>query len=208
MRRGDETGIRRGKPIGAYRLAHWFLLVTLLLSCVLAVRQVAFAGNHLPGRGIGVKLSVLQASAGDFSPQRDATFTPIDTSNVKSPALSLASILTPIPGRAQGEVGVSTKLLPSSREVAQIQPARALGFHIQRGDAQHFAAAHNAGASFVVLVFSWEDIEPTPGYFYWEQADAAVRAAAFYGIDIVARLDRAPTWALDASTPTPWNPGA
>ena len=60
----------------------------------------------------------------------------------------------------------------------------------------------------MVVVFSWEDIEPTPGYFYWEQADAAVRAAAYYGIDIVARLDRAPDWALDASTPTPWNPDA
>ena len=32
----------------------------------------------LPRSGIGVKISTVQASAGDFSPQRDGTFTPGD----------------------------------------------------------------------------------------------------------------------------------
>jgi hypothetical protein len=44
--------------------------------------------------GIGVKISTVRASAGDFSPQRDGTSTPGNTSNVKSPALSLHLNLT------------------------------------------------------------------------------------------------------------------
>ena len=45
---------------------------------------------------ISVKISTARASAGDFSPQRDGTSTPGNTSNVKSPALSLHLNLTPM----------------------------------------------------------------------------------------------------------------
>jgi hypothetical protein len=79
-----------------------------------------------------------------------------------------------------------------------------VGFHLGRGDAQHFEAARAAGGRFAVVVFSWTDIEPEPGYLYWEVPDAAVRAAEFYGLDLIARLDQPPAWALAESSPTPW----
>jgi hypothetical protein len=81
----------------------------------------------------------------------------------------------------------------------------ALGFHVARGNAAHMQAARQAGASFVVLVFSWRDIQPLPDRFYWEVPDAALRAAQFYGLDVIARLDQPPDWALDENAPTPWN---
>ncbi len=89
---------------------------------------------------------------------------------------------------------------------AAAQPAMPLlGFHVGRGDAAHLAAARFAGASFGVVVFSWADIEPEPGYLYWEVPDAALRAADFYDLQIVARLDRPPDWATTDRGPTPWN---
>ncbi|MFO7634928.1 MAG: hypothetical protein R6W76_20445 [Caldilinea sp.] len=80
-----------------------------------------------------------------------------------------------------------------------------LGMHVARGDAAHMLAAREAGAVFVVVVFSWRDIEPTPNYLYWETPDAALRAADFAGVQVVARLDRPPDWALDDASPTPWD---
>lgn len=80
-----------------------------------------------------------------------------------------------------------------------------LGMHVARGAAAHMAAARAAGAEFVVVVFSWRDIEPAPNYLYWETPDAALRAADFAGLQVVARLDRPPSWALDAASPTPWD---
>ena len=80
-----------------------------------------------------------------------------------------------------------------------------IGFHLDWADNAHIEAAHRAGGKFVVSVFNWANIEPTPGYLYWEATDAALRAAEFYDIGVVARLDRPPVWALDADSPTPWS---
>jgi len=80
-----------------------------------------------------------------------------------------------------------------------------LGFHVARGDSAHLSAAAEAGAAFAVLVFSWQDIEPTPGYFYWEVPDAALRAADYHGVEILARLDRPPDWAVDEQSLAPWS---
>ncbi len=80
-----------------------------------------------------------------------------------------------------------------------------IGFHIGRGDSVHMEAVRAAGGSFAVVVFSWANIEPEPNYLYWEIPDAALRAAEFYGIKLIARLDQPPDWALDAGSPTPWN---
>ena len=77
--------------------------------------------------------------------------------------------------------------------------------HVARGDAAHLQAAQAAGASFVVVVFSWRDIEPVPNFLYWEVPDAAVRAARFAGLQVIARLDRPPDWALDPRSPAPWS---
>ena len=79
-----------------------------------------------------------------------------------------------------------------------------LGFHIARGDADHLEAVRAAGGTFAVTVFNWSDIEPEPNYLYWEVPDATLRAAEFYDIQIVARLDHPPDWALDDRSPTPW----
>ena len=77
--------------------------------------------------------------------------------------------------------------------------------HVARGDAAHLQAAQAAGASFVVVVFSWRDIEPVPNFLYWEVPDAAVRAARFAGLQVIARLDRPPDWALAPRSPAPWS---
>lgn len=68
-------------------------------------------------------------------------------------------------------------------------------------------AVQQGGGDFAVVVFSWRDIEPVPNYFYWDQVDAVLRAAEFYNVGVVARLDRPPDWALDAGgdDPTPWS---
>ena len=87
---------------------------------------------------------------------------------------------------------------------AAAQSAPMLGFHIHRGDAAHLGAAHAAGGQFVVLVFSWQDIEPTPNYLYWERTDSALMLAEYFGLGVVARLDRPPDWALTQSGPAPW----
>lgn len=89
---------------------------------------------------------------------------------------------------------------PAARPSASPQ----LGFHIERGDVTHLEAARAAGGSFVVLVFAWDTIEPEPNRLYWEVPDAAVRAADFYGLQVVARLDRPPAWARSADGPIPW----
>ena len=94
---------------------------------------------------------------------------------------------------------------PSLETSAQSQAPPPLGFHIARGDAAHVQAARQAGGSFAVLVFSWRDIQPLPDRFYWETPDAALRTAQFYGLDVIARLDQPPDWALDENDPTPWN---
>ena len=104
-----------------------------------------------------------------------------------------------------------TSCLPASPALAQPsgqigQELPLLGYHISRGDAAHMAAARAAGARFVVVVFSWRDIEPIPGSLYWETPDAALRAAQYYGLQVVARLDRAPDWALVEDGPAPVSP--
>ncbi len=98
--------------------------------------------------------------------------------------------------------------LMTAEVTAQEEPPRRLvqlGFHVAQGEAQTLATARQAGATFVVQLFNWADIEPTPNYFYWEKPDATLRAAAFYGLRVVARLDRPPAWAVDEDGVAPWS---
>ena len=94
-------------------------------------------------------------------------------------------------------------LLWQQRAHAQAGPW--LGFHLSRGDAAHMEAAREAGGRVAVVVFSWADIEPVPNQLYWEKPDAALRAGQFHGVDVIARLDQPPDWALDAGSPSPWD---
>lgn len=91
-----------------------------------------------------------------------------------------------------------------AQDAAAVAPTP-LGFHIARGDAAHMQAVRQAGGEFAVVVFSWRDIQPLPDRFYWEVPDAALRAAEFYGVDVMARLDQPPDWALDDASLTPWD---
>ena len=95
----------------------------------------------------------------------------------------------------------------ANAEKQAVSPSREfdLGFHIAEGDHEHLDAVRMAGGKFVVFVFKWADIEPTPGYYYWEAPDAAMRAAAYHGVEMVARLDHPPDRALDPASPTPWD---
>lgn len=94
-------------------------------------------------------------------------------------------------------------LPPGNQPAGQNAPM--LGFHIARGDVEHMQAARAAGAGFVVVVFNWDTIEPDPNNIYWEVPDAALRAAEYYGLQVIARLDRPPQWAFDGANPSPWN---
>lgn len=47
----------------------------------------------------------------------------------------------------------------------------------------------------VVLLLPWREIEANPDEWHWEQSDAWVTAAAFYGLELVIRLDQSPAWA-------------
>ena len=56
------------------------------------------------------------------------------------------------------------------------------------------------GATHVVQVFSWHDIQPSPARWEWEYTDWLVRAADHYDLEIIARLDKPPPWAVDDAT--------
>ncbi|MGQ9491840.1 MAG: hypothetical protein ACUVR4_04230 [Anaerolineae bacterium] len=45
-------------------------------------------------------------------------------------------------------------------------------------------------------MFPWRNIEPTRGEWHWQQPDFAVRAADYYDLGLIVRLDHPPGWAL------------
>ncbi len=54
--------------------------------------------------------------------------------------------------------------------------------------------------------FAWLDVEPQPGEWHWQHADAVVDEVDYRGLEIVARIDGAPDWAvrpLDAPDDAP-----
>lgn len=107
-------------------------------------------------------------------------------------------------------IGLAVLLATSLPARAQTPepPGLALGFHLAKGDSQHFEAARAAGAKFVVVVFNWANIEPEPGYHYWTEPDAALAAAEYYGLDVIARLDQPPDWAIQPGQTLPFNAAA
>lgn len=78
-----------------------------------------------------------------------------------------------------------------------------LGIHTLRVDDAELQQVRDLGAQYVVQVFSWREIEPSPGEFHWEYIDWLLRAAEFYNLRVVARLDKTPRWA--ASNPSAFN---
>ena len=67
--------------------------------------------------------------------------------------------------------------------------------HTVRAADQPLRLIAEAGFDTVIQLLSWREVEPAPGEWYWEYPDQVVRAAAYYGLDVVFRLDQQPAWA-------------
>jgi putative glycosyl hydrolase len=67
--------------------------------------------------------------------------------------------------------------------------------HTLHPDDQSLRQVRDLGAQYVVQVLSWSEIEPTPGEFHWEYTDWLLRAAEYYNLSVVARIDKPPPWA-------------
>lgn len=72
-----------------------------------------------------------------------------------------------------------------------------LGVHTLHADDGQLEQIRDLGAAYIVQVFPWREIEPSPGEYHWEYSDWLVRAAEYYNLRIVARLDKTPRWAGD-----------
>jgi hypothetical protein len=72
----------------------------------------------------------------------------------------------------------------------------AAGLHTIRADDSLLQLAEEGGFSWVIQLLEWREVEPVPGEYFWEYADWLVRAAGYYGLDLVLRLDHPPDWAV------------
>ena len=86
-------------------------------------------------------------------------------------------------------LGLWSSTLPS-RQGADV----AAGIHTIRADDHLLQLARNGGFSWVIQLLSWREVEPVPGEYFWEYSDWLVRAASYYGLDLVLRLDQVPEW--------------
>jgi polysaccharide biosynthesis protein PslG len=76
------------------------------------------------------------------------------------------------------------------------------GMHTLVADERTLPLVEAAGFDTVVQLFAWWEIEPTQGQFIWQAADEAVAGAEYYGLNLIVRLDKHPTWAnADPLTP-------
>ena len=73
-----------------------------------------------------------------------------------------------------------------------------LGIHTLHADDADLQQSRELGAQSVVQVFAWSEIEPTRGEFHWEYTDWLLRAAEYYHLGVIARLDKSPGWASPA----------
>ncbi|HIQ05311.1 MAG TPA: hypothetical protein EYH31_06395 [Anaerolineae bacterium] len=69
--------------------------------------------------------------------------------------------------------------------------------HTIRADDIALRMIRDTGCHWVVQLLDWAEIEPLPGEYFWEYPDSLVRAADYYGLRLVIRLDHPPQWALD-----------
>lgn len=79
-------------------------------------------------------------------------------------------------------------------------PSLRVGVHTLPADRHTLALAAEGGFDTVVELFSWRQIEPTRDEWHWQLADEVVAGAAYYGLDLVVRLDQHPAWASAVST--------
>jgi hypothetical protein len=79
----------------------------------------------------------------------------------------------------------------------------ALGAHTIRADDGLLQLAVDGGFSWIIQLVEWQELEPAAGQFFWETTDWLVRAAEYYGLDLVLRLDHPPEWAILAGEVVP-----
>lgn len=77
------------------------------------------------------------------------------------------------------------------------------GVHTIRADDALLQLAADGGFSWVIQLVEWREVEPAPNEFFWEYTDWLVRAAEYYGLDLVLRLDHPPDWAISPEEAIP-----
>jgi hypothetical protein len=70
------------------------------------------------------------------------------------------------------------------------------GIHTIRTDDDLLRLADDGGFSWMIQLLEWREIEPAPDEWFWEYTDWLVRATAYYGMDLILRLDHPPEWAI------------
>jgi len=70
-----------------------------------------------------------------------------------------------------------------------------LAMHTLDANGTLMSLVREAGFDAIVQLIAWRDVEPEKGKFLWESSDAVVRAAEFYGLKLVLRVDFQPLWA-------------
>jgi hypothetical protein len=86
---------------------------------------------------------------------------------------------------------------PGSHARNEADPSPIAAVHTLRADDHMLRLASEAGFDAVVQVFSWFEIEPTRQEWHWEVPDFVVRAAEYYDLDLIVRLDSLPAWAAE-----------
>lgn len=54
----------------------------------------------------------------------------------------------------------------------------------------------DGGFRWLIQLLEWRAVQPVPDEYFWEYPDWLARAAEYYGLDLVLRLDHPPEWAL------------
>ena len=70
------------------------------------------------------------------------------------------------------------------------------GIHTIRADDDLVQLAKGGGFAWMIQLLEWREVEPAPDECFWEYTDWLVRATAYYGLDLVLRLDHPPEWAI------------
>jgi len=78
-----------------------------------------------------------------------------------------------------------------------------IGVHTIRADDSMLQIGQAGGFDWLIQLLEWREIEPAPGDYFWEYPDWLVRAADYYGLDLVLRLDHPPQWAISAGKGVP-----
>lgn len=97
---------------------------------------------------------------------------------------------------------------PASSPSLAVSAGPVVGVHTIRADDGLLQVADSGGFTWLIQLLEWREVEPVPGEFFWEYPDWLVRAAEYYKLDLVLRLDHPPQWALTGESKLPVDIGA